>query len=388
MIPSKYSVHLYVAFFYMTHATFSPFLGYWFSEQGLSSQQIGLLFSLGPVVGLLAQPMWGMLCDRFGAEKRVLAISLIAAPLLAFGYVLAGGVFAVFILTAMAYAVFYSSLMPISDAITVSHARRYGLSYGGIRFLGSLSFALVITPFGLLYEGIGIQAMFVMQLIMMLVALLVLMQVERPSVQMRRPGNLLQGLGQLLRQPYFGLFLALVFLVSIGNHFYNVFFSVFVGGMGGQVAGQIGWLNSVSALSELPFFLLSGLLIRRWGYFPMLCVTALAGAVRWGILSLEPSFGVIMASQLLHGLTFALFMAAGVNFAFERSPEGMKNTGQTVFALVYMNLANITASNGGGWLLDQYGFQTLFRTGSVLCLLGAVGFIVLSLRMRREQRMA
>ncbi|GBF76757.1 MFS transporter [Paenibacillus sp. 598K] len=384
MIPTKYSVHLYVAFFYMTHASFSPFLGFWFSEQGLSSRQIGLLFSIGPLVGLLVQPLWGIVCDRFGIERRVLAISLLAAPLLAFGYVLADGVFALFILTAVVYAVFYSSLMPITDAITVSHAREHGQSYGGIRFLGSLSFALLITPFGLLYDRFGIDTMFVMQLIAMLAAALMLLQVKRPSVSLRRPGRMFSGLGQLLRQPSFGWFLLFVFVVSIGNHFYNVFFSVFIGRQGGQAAEQIGWLNSISALSELPFFLLSGLLIRRWGYYPILCATALAGALRWWSLSLEPTFAVLMTSQLLHGMTFALFMAAGINYAFERSPEGMKNTGQTVFALVYMNLANIVASNGGGWLLDQYGFPVLYRTGALLALSGAAGFVLLALHVRRR----
>lgn len=382
-MPEKYSIHLYIICFYMANAAFMPFLGFWFLEQGLTNQQIGLLSSIGPLVGLAAQPVWGWLSDRFGAEKRVLMLSLVLAPTFAFGYLLASDVFLVFLVTALLYSLFFTSIAPISDAMTVAHAQRHGQSYGSIRVLGSISFALIITPLGFLYNRTGTDAMFVVHLITMLAALAALTLVPKPKISGLRRESLLSGVSKLLKERHYVWFLLLVLVVAVGNHFNNVFFSVFVGELGGNVSERIGMLNTVSALSELPFFILSAYLIRRFGYFPILMTTALAGAVRWFVLSLEPSFPMLMTNQLLHGITFAMFMAAGVTYAYQMSPEGLKNTGQTLFAVVNYNLANLIASNGGGWLIDYSGFSDLYRTGAILSLLGAAGFWLLS-RRRHE----
>ncbi|MNJ03615.1 hypothetical protein D3C73_1640090 [compost metagenome] len=38
----------------------------------------------------------------------------------------------------------------------------------------------------------------------------------------------------------------------------------------------------------------------------------------------------------------------------------------------------LTASNVGGWLIDSYGFPVMYRTTAVLCVLSAVGFLLMS----------
>ena len=383
-MPARYSIHLYIIFFYIATAAFSPFLGFWFMDQGLSSQQIGLLSSLGPMVGLAAQPLWGMLSDRFGAEKRVLMLSLVLAPIFAFGYLLAGESILFLLLTALLYSLFNSSILPISDAMTVHHARTYGQSFGGIRVLGSISFAVVVTPLGYLYDYAGQEMMFFVHLLTMLAALGALTLVGQPQTSGLEKGTLLTGLGKLLKRKTFVLFLLFTFLVAIGNHVNNVFFSVFLGHIGGNVSERIGLLNTVSALSELPFFVLSAYLLRRIGFFPILTATALAGMLRWGLLSLTPSFPILIASQMLHGLTFALFTAAGVTYVYEMSPTGLKNTGQTMFAVVNYNIATLLASNIGGWLIDHSGFSVLYRSASFLSLAGAIGFALMWFTLKRS----
>lgn len=380
----KYSIHLFIIFFYMAQSSFNPFLSYWFMEQGLTNQQIGLLFSFGPIIGLFSQPMWGYLSDRYGIEKRILMICIFLSPIIAFGYMAAGQMFVFFILTALVYAVFYSAITPISDVLTVNHAERHGQSYGSIRVLGSISFGLAVIPIGFLYNWIGINAMFLANFVIMMAAFVMVSFIKKSSGDGLHKRPVSSNMLALIKKPIFSLFLVFVFFVSIGNHFSHAFFAVFIGHLGGKVSESIGILNSISALSELPFFILSAYLIRRFGFFNVFFFTSIAAALRWWILSIEPSFSLLMLSQLLHGFTFALFMAAGVNFAYKMSPVGMKNTGQTIFVIVNANAASIIASNGGGWIVDQYNFSTLFRVGAILCLVGAAGFMMMSILYRNK----
>nr|WP_261381673.1 MFS transporter [Paenibacillus cremeus] len=111
-------------------------------------------------------------------------------------------------------------------------------------------------------------------------------------------------------------------------------------------------------------------------------MSALAGMLRWLILSFEPSYSVLLMNQLLHGATYALLMAAAVTFVYEMGPDGMKTTGQTLYTVVASNLSSIIGSNVGGWIMDQQGFSVLFQLASVLSLLGALGFFLMARRYK------
>lgn len=377
----NYAPHIYFFFFFSAAASYAPFLAYWLKEAGLTSQQIGLIYAVGPFVALFVQPMWGLLCDKYGMEKAALMVCSLMTPAIAFGYSLGAG-FAVYIATAVLLAVFSSPMIPLSDAVAVAHTEKHGQSYGGARVWGSIGYALVVTPIGIVYSHIGLHSMFVMYAAMMTVVFGISFLLGRGSV---RKNVSWRDIGALLKNKQISSFLLLILLVACGTQSYSIFFSVYLGTTGGNVSEKIGWMTAVAALSELPFFIYSLRLVERFGYKVLLAAGAFTAAFRLGLLSLDPPFAVLLASQLLQGLTYAMFYAAGVQYANKLCPEGWKTTGQTLFSMVYINLSILITSNFGGWLIDNAGFSALFRTASVLCLTGAIGFAALH-RLSRESR--
>ncbi|MNI13242.1 Major Facilitator Superfamily protein [compost metagenome] len=105
------------------------------------------------------------------------------------------------------------------------------------------------------------------------------------------------------------------------------------------------------------------------------------------MLSLEPSFEILMANQMLSGLTYALFLSAGVNYAYDNSSDRAKTTAHSLFVVVYTNVAGIVASNVGGWVIERGGYSLLFQGAAVMSLLGAAGFASLGRVKRREGRL-
>ncbi|WP_134703744.1 MFS transporter [Ammoniphilus sp. YIM 78166] len=377
----KYFLHIYNYFFYLAHAAFLPFIGYWFAEEGLNAQQIGLLFSIGPLVGFLVQPIWGMLIDTFGVTKLILIISTSLTPWIALSYQLADQNFLYYILISVVLAVFASTTVPIIDAMTVRHAKQNNLSYGTIRVLGSISFSLSVTLLGWLYNRSGISLMFSVYIVTMsmMCALTFFIKKEEHPRGTARSGMLKQMI-PLLKEPKFLLFLLPVFLAAIGPQLHNAFYSVYISQFGGDVSGRLGQLYAVSALTEIPVFFFSGYVIKKFGYVPTLAAVSAVGAIRWFILSLEPSFGILVFNQVLAGSTYALFFAAGINYAYDMSPESTKTTAHSLFIVVYTNIAGILASNVGGWVIEVGGFTILFESAAFLSLLGAIGFILLGRR--------
>jgi len=376
-----YAPHIYFFFFYAAAASFGPFLGYWFQGAGLSSQQIGVLYAIGPFAALFVQPLWGALCDRFGMEKSALLICSLFTPLIAFGYSFAGS-FAMFALTALLLALFSSPMAPLADAIAVNHTNRHGQTYGGARVWGSIGWALVVFPMGILYQRIGIRHMFSFYMALMAVVFAAAFLLERGG---GRQNVAWRDIGRLVKKKQFAAFLPLVFLVAFGAQSYGVFFSVFLGHLGGSVSLHIGILTAVSATSELPFFIFAKRIVERFGYRRVMAACAIVGAVRFLVVSFYPPFAILMACQLLQGAN-ALFYAAGVQFAYDISPERLKTTGQSLYSMVYVNLAVLIASNVGGWLIDSYGYGLMYRVAAAISVLGGIGFFMYNVIVRALDR--
>ncbi|WP_245954546.1 MFS transporter [Paenibacillus flagellatus] len=370
---TRYAPHVYFFFFFAAAASYSPFLAYWLKETGLTSQQVGAIYAIGPLVALFVQPMWGFLCDKYGIEKAVLMICGLATPAIAFGYSSGAG-FAVYAATAVCLAVFSSPMVPLSDAVAVAHVQKHRQTYGGARVWGSIGFALVVSPIGMLYERIGISRMFLFYMGLMIVVFFITAVLEKGTV---RKNASWRDIGKLLGRKPFALFLLLILCVACGTQSFSVFFSVYVGSTGGNVTEKIGWLTAVSALSELPFFLFASRFADKFGYRTVLAAGAFAGSIRLLVVSFDPPTGVLLASQLLQGVAYGLFYAAGVQVANALCPEGWKSTGQSLFSMVYVNVAILIASNAGGWLIDYAGFGTMFRVASLLCAIGGVGFLAM-----------
>ncbi len=60
---------LFYAFIYMSTGSFSSYIGVYFTEAGIGHTEIGILTSIGAVVGLFAQPLWGLAGDRSKTKK-------------------------------------------------------------------------------------------------------------------------------------------------------------------------------------------------------------------------------------------------------------------------------------------------------------------------------
>ena len=86
---------------------------------GLSGFEVGLVYATLPLVGSLAQPLWGQLADRRGARTRVLAIVTLGTGLGYVGLSQATGLGSMLVASAM-LAVFVTSLLPMSVAVSMA----------------------------------------------------------------------------------------------------------------------------------------------------------------------------------------------------------------------------------------------------------------------------
>jgi PPP family 3-phenylpropionic acid transporter len=369
---------LFYFLFYTTVAVFSPYFNLYLNDRGLNGEQVGTVLAILPLMGLVMQPMWGMLNDRFHIQKTTLLLSVSVPPalLLVFPHLHA---YVGFLFGAACLATFQTAAAPVADSMTIQNA---GLShYGKIRMFGSLGYAIVVAIAAQVYHVYGVHVLPVVALLAAGLAVVGLFAYPKPVRPNTVTVSALVGLRELLTNRRFLIILAATFLVSIGQIVNSNFFTLYYRDLG-RPMGWLGVVLASGALSELPFFFWSGRLMERHGPEKVFFLGGTVFMLRWLVLCFEPNTWVIMVVQLFHGISFGLTFAAGVALAARVSDESRQVTAQTVYSAVNTGLAAIAGSMVGGYLLQSFGPRGVYEFAFVISL---VGLIVMTLVIRQHK---
>lgn len=116
---------------------------------------------------------------------------------------------------------------------------------------------------------------------------------------------------------------------------------------------------SVTALIEIPVFLLSGKLLTRFGPERLLAFAGFFATVRIALFVLAPTLWTMLAAHALDGFAFPLMLVSTILIVFDLVPEQLKTTGQTVYAAVGQTLPRLVGGLAGGRILDLASPATL-----------------------------
>jgi PPP family 3-phenylpropionic acid transporter len=109
---------------------------------------------------------------------------------------------------------------------------------------------------------------------------------------------------------------------------------------------------------------------------------ALAGAsLRWVLFALSGSLPALLAGQLLHALSFALFHVCAVQLTHRLFPAAQRAGGQALYSAVTYGLGIAVGLQGAGLLYERVGAQGLYGLAAATAGVGLLA--ALALRARR-----
>jgi PPP family 3-phenylpropionic acid transporter len=196
-----------------------------------------------------------------------------------------------------------------------------------------------------------------------------------PPMAERRPQSILAGLGDILRNQRLVLLLVIAFLLSTCGALLNVYLGVHLEGLGAS-ASLMGFAFAVSAAAELPIIAGGGWLLRKLGAVRLMMVAIGTYTIRFTILSSIDQPALVVASQLLHGLTFGAFLMASVTLAHRIAGRAQAATAQSLLSAMSFGLGSITGALIGGAMLDRVGTIGMYRGAAVVCLVALAIAIV------------
>ena len=356
---------LYVALF-AAFGVASPFLPALLSSEGLSSGGIGVVLAAGTGVRLLAGPAGGRFADRAG-QQRVLFGLLVAAAVVALGYVPARGIAALLVVTVL-HASTLAPIVPIADALAIGQTERAGarFRYGWVRGAGSAAFIGGAILSGIAVGRAGLPVIVLLNAALLGGAALTVLGLPRAPSEPAADRPSTGSAGSLLRLPGFAQLMLVAALVQ-GSHALHDGFAVIrwqTSGIGPEAAGLL-WSEAVAA-EVLVFAGIGPALLDRLGVSGAAMLAAAAGGLRWSVMAATGALPAMALVEPLHGLTYALLHLACIRSLARLVPPHLAATAQAFYGTVAVGAMTALLTLASGPLYGRWG-AAAFWIMAMLC---------------------
>jgi len=372
--PSLTSLKLFNFFIYGTMVIFTGFFQLYLQDIGMSKIEIGSLMAIAPFVSIFANPFWGYWGDRTANIKRVLLI-MMTGTLLLVHFVFQANTYAMIYMAMILFYFFQTPMFSQTNTLILTYIDGTRHKFGSFRLWGSLGWALTAIAAGPVIDQLGSGRISIVFSIMLFVAAIFIFTL--PGVQ-KTTGSAtvtLKGLSQLFLNSYFVWFIVLGILVSIPNTANNTFMSLYILELGGTTQ-TVGLAIFFSSVFEVVIFLVLDRFLKRKIHVLVGCLTvvSLLFALRWLLMAEASSPVDVALIQLLHCVTFGGYFYVGVQLTMLFVPKPYRASGQAIYTLSWSGISGVVGGLAGGWMFQNFGAQTMYRTGMMLAIIGVIGF--------------
>lgn len=369
-------------FIYFSLGALYPLLSHYLKGIGMNGTQIGLIVSIGPIVALIAQPIWGLASDRTHRPREILGALLLLSLISSLFLVNAGSFYPFLLLYALLHF-FLSGAVPLTDGMALGYMKRMGTDFGKIRQWGAIGFAVATFVVGAVAEQWGTGIIFYVFALSQLVGFLFLRNLRNDKRE--TSPSLRKGVMGLIRMPRFLLFLLSAFLIFGPMNSHNIYFGLLFEQMGGDLKG-VGLAFLLFAGSEAPVMKFSGVITRKMGLENTILLAGLISSMRWFWYSTSPTPTLVLTLFFIQGLSVGLYLSCAAQYVRENTPDSLRMTALSLYASMGLGLGSMASNLVGGIVYDRMGILATYRLFSLFTLCGLIPLVIIIFLQRHKNR--
>jgi PPP family 3-phenylpropionic acid transporter len=367
----------YLLFFAAASFTL-PFIILYYQELGFSGAQIGLLAGIAPLITVVGAPLWTGLADTKRCHKLIMSITILGA-------VICASIFPLFktllpiILLVFLYSLFSSPITSFADSATMTMLVGEKDMYGRVRLGGTIGWGLMAPLAGIIIQSYGLRWAF-----WGYAAIMTLVFLVSQKFTFGRVLGIVSFRGdirKLLANRRYVLFLYLALVGGIAFASINSYLFPYMEQLGIS-RSTMGIALTISTIGELPILFYANRLLKRFRPYGMLILGMTITGVRLLLYAWLNFPAGILLFQLLNGMTFPIVWVAGVTYADEDAPPGMKSTSQGLFGAMVYGIGAAIGGLLGGLMLGSIGGRWMYLIFGILVL---VSVLVVTLLEKAER---
>jgi PPP family 3-phenylpropionic acid transporter len=357
------------SYYFLYFAAFSalmPFFVLFYQRLGFSGPQIGLLTGIPPLITLVAAPFWTGVADSRRWHKLVMGVGMSVAILSIF-LLPSFTSFVIIFMLIIVFNVFASPIASLADSATMNMLGEERAMYGRIRMGGTIGWGLFAPIAGALVQNYGLKLAFWSYSAIMLINLFVSQRFVHSSHEEgpARPS----GIRVLLTNRRWINFLFIAFLGGLGTFAVNAYLFPYMAELGARET-TMGFALTISTLTEMPIFFFGDRLVKRFTNYGLLILALVMVAIRSLLLSAVNTPLMVLALQAFGGTIFPAMWLAGVSYADQNAPAGLKSSAQGLFGAMCFGFGSAVGGFLGGLLLESVGGRGMFLIFGIIVLVG------------------
>jgi MFS transporter, PPP family, 3-phenylpropionic acid transporter len=356
----------YYFLYYAAFASLLPFFVLFYQGLGFSGTQIGLLTGLPPLITLAGAPFLTRLADASQSHKLIMSAGITGAIIVVLVLPVLQSFIVVFLLV-IVFNIFMSPLSPLADSAIMSMLGEERSMYGRIRLGGTIGWGLFAPIAGSMIDTYGLRIGFWAFAAIMLINLFVSQKFTfgKPDGDGSDNG----GIRVLLTNRHWIFFLLTAFLGGLGSMSAAAYLFPYMAELGASET-MMGIAITISTLTELPVFFFGHHLVKRFTPRGLLLLALLMLGVRSLIYSSVTTPSLVFLVQAFGGTLFPAMWLAGVSYADQNAPPGLKSTAQGLFGAMTFGFGSAIGGLLGGPMLEKLGGRGMFFVFGIIILAG------------------
>ncbi len=357
----------YLFYFAMVgvHVIFMPKV---LKDIGYSSVEIGAIYTSAPLMRFLLPFIFK---KWINLTHRVFFISLIATFFITLIFFITINSFWLLLLVSLIYGGAMGAALPFVETIAIEQIGKE--RYGKIRLWGSVGFSIVAFVLGNILNSyiVALVSLSLMALFTMLTGF-VLAKFDKDSTK----EQIQEDSSSFSLSKYWAFWVSIfLFQFSFGG-FYN-FFTIYE--TSNTLALDIvSYLWIFGVVCEIVMLVFQGPLLANFNLLTLLLISTLSGAVRWLLVAQYPAnLNIIMFSQGLHALSFALYYTAAIAYVYKLYTQ--KRLAQQFFLGISFGLGGAVGAVVSG-VIYKISASGLFMFEAFIALLSAILLIIHKIR--------
>ena len=364
-----------------------PFLPLWLKAKGIDNAGIAIIIAGMMAVRVLGAPLFAWVADHFGNRKLVIqmcaGLAFAAYLLLA----ISNG-FGPITTMALIAGFMFAPVFALTEGFSVDGAAHHGLDYGRLRLWASVSFLTGSLVSGALLTQLDpLSTAWLIALAQGFSFLATLMLPDEPqhAPQTETDGEML---GRA-RDLFFGSSFPLLMLVAaLGQSSHAMLYtssSLHWTSLGfNSFDISLLWVAAVSA--EVALLGFSNRLLDALGPSRLLLLGFAGGVLRWVMMASFSNYWLLLASQVLHALTFASAHLGAMHFIRLMVPSDFRNRAQGLYSALSGGVFMATMAWMSGRLYGTWNGQAYY--GMALVSLTALVLALVLVRVNPRVRAA
>jgi MFS family permease len=239
--------------------------------------------------------------------------------------------------------------------------------YGRLRLGGTIGWGIFVLGAGALVERFGLPVAFRVFTAIMLINLFVSQKFEHGSTEAAARSN--GGIRTLLTSRRWINFLFLALLGGLGAMSVASYLFSYMAELGADES-TMGLASAIAILTEIPIFFFGNRFVKRLGSYNLLVLALLMFGIRALLYGIVRTPGMVLIVQAFGGMIFPAMWLAGVSYADEHAPAGLKSSAQGLFGAVSFGVGSAVGGFLGGLLLESIGGRGMFGVLGLIILVG------------------